>query len=79
MLNREQEEEENEEVLVVSLRQEEKEELDVSETEDEKDQVPTPLITACCKSMTEVSYAHVCVLEKVWLLLFCNHGLGLVT
>ncbi|KAG8000787.1 Mitogen-activated protein kinase kinase kinase 19 [Nibea albiflora] len=54
MLNREQEEEENKEVLVVSLRQEDREELEVSETEDEKDQVPAGLITACCKSMTEV-------------------------
>lgn len=69
MLKREMEEE-NEEVLVVSLGQEVacREELEVSDTEDVVEQGHTPLITACLKGMTEVSYCisvcvHVCVKE----------------
>lgn len=56
LLKREQEDE-NEEVLVVSFGQEvEGQELEISDTEDEEEEGTIPLITACRKGMTEVSY-----------------------
>lgn len=74
MLQREQEEE-NVGVMVESLGQaaEHQEELEVSNTEDEEEQGCTPLILACHKGMTEVSYILYVKEEKELKIEGCCH------